>query len=180
MAKLNAGQWFEVVVWLAIAGVAYGFSFQFDREIEFYKFGASGWPRVVILFIALAAVGQFVQDVVQSREKTACDPGYFAKFAEHGSQFYIRMGATLALPMVYASLLQGMGYYFLTPFFLIGYLFLTGEHRASRLIAVPLVIYGVITIIFTRFAYVGLPTGYWKGFYEFGNWFVVLLRTGVG
>lgn len=176
LAKLTGGQWFEVVVWLALAGVAYGFSFEFDREIEFYKFGASGWPRLIILFIVLGAVGQFVQDVIQSQERPLYDPGYFAQFAEHGPQFFVRMGLTLALPMVYATFMQGMGYYFLTPFFLVGYLYLTGEHRISRLILVPLVIYIVITVIFTRFAYIGLPTGYWPGFYDFGNWFVVFLR----
>lgn len=176
MAKLTAGQWFEVGVWLSVAGVAYGFSFEFDREIEFYKFGASGWPRVIILMIALGAVGQFVQDLVHAQTKPLYDPGYFAQFAEHGSRFFVRMGLTLALPMVYASLMQGMGYYFLTPLFLVAYLYLTGERRVSRLILVPLVIYALTTLIFTRFAYLGLPTGYWPGFYDFGNWFVVVLR----
>jgi hypothetical protein len=44
------------------------------------------------------------------------------------------------------------------------------------LILVPLVIYGVITVIFTRVLYVGLPIGYWQGFYDFGNWVVNSLR----
>ncbi len=176
LGKLTAGQWFEVGVWLAVAGLAYGFSFQFDREIEMYQFGASGWPRAIIFLIALGAVGQFVQDLIQSKNEALYDPGYFSQFSEHGHRFFIRMGLTLALPMVYSVLLQGMGYYFLTPFFLSAYLYLTGEHRISRLIIVPGVIFGVITIIFTRFAYVGLPVGYWPGFYDFGNWFVVLVR----
>lgn len=177
MPKLSAGQWFEVGIWLVVAGLAYLFSFDFDRPIEFYKFGAAGWPRLIILFIALGAIGQFVQDLIQSRNKPFYDPGYFAQFAEHGPRFFIRMGLTLALPMIYAGLMQGMGYYFATPFFLAGYLFMTGEHRVSRLILVPLVIYVVITVIFTRFAYVGLPVGYWPGFYDFGNWLVVFLRS---
>lgn len=180
MPRLSPGQWFEVVAWLFIASAAYGFSFSFDREIEMYKFGASGWPRLIILFIALGAVGQFVQDVIQSRNAPLYDPGYFSQFSEHGPRFFIRMGMTLALPLVYAGLLQGMGFYFLTPFFLVGYLYLTGERRVSRLIAVPLIIFGVITIIFTRYAYVGLPTGYWPGFYDFGNWFVVFIRPAMG
>ena len=180
MGKLTSGQWTEIAIWLTLAGLAFGYSFEFDREIEFYKFGASGWPRVIIAMIFLGALGQFVQDLLKTRTYPVYDPGYFSQFSEQGIGFMVRMGLTLALPMAYALLLQGMGYYFLTPFFLMGYLFLTGEHRISRLLAVPLVIYAVITIIFTRFAYVGLPTGYWKGFYDFGNWFVVLLRTGVG
>ena len=177
MGRLSAGQRFEVGIWLAIAGLAYGYSFEFDRDIEMYRFGASGWPRLIILLIALGALGQFLQDLLKTAGSPTSDPGYFSRFSEHGPRFVVRMGLTLALPLVYASLLQGMGYYFLTPFFLAGYLYLTGEHRVVPLILVPGVIYAVVTLIFTRVLYVGLPTGYWPGFYDFGNWFVVLLRS---
>ncbi len=176
MGRLSPGQWFEVGVWLAVAGLAYGFSLQFDRDIEMYRFGAAGWPRIIILLIALGAVGQFVQDLRAVPETGIKETGYFDRFSEHGPSFLLRMGLTLALPIVYAALLQGMGYYFLTPFFLAGYLYLTGERRVTALILVPLLIYGTVTFIFTRLLYVGLPTGYWPGFYDLGNWFVVVLR----
>ena len=176
MGRLSAGQWFEVGVWLVVAGTAYGFSLQFDRDIEMYKFGAAGWPRVIILLIALGALGQFLQDLRKGQEKPAPDAGYLDRFSEHDWRFFLRMGMTMALPVVYASLLQGMGYYFLTPFFLIGYLYLTGEHRVAPLILVPLLIFGVITLIFTRVLYIGLPIGYWPWFYDFGNWFVIMAR----
>lgn len=176
MGKLTAGQWVEIAIWLSLAGVAFAYSFEFDRDIEFYKFGASAWPRVIIAMIFLGAIGQFIQDILRSKADALYDPGYFSKFSEHGSAFFIRMGLTLALPLVYAALLQGMGYYFLTPFFLAGYLYLTGVRRVKMLILVPLSIYAVITFIFTRILYVGLPIGYWPGFYEFGNWFVNTVR----
>jgi len=176
MGKLTAGQWTEIVIWLAVAAVAYGFSFEFDRDIEMYKFGASGWPRVIVLLIALSAAGQFLQDLRKAQTAPLYDPGYFSQFSEHGPRFVIRMGLTLTLPLVYAALLQGMGYYFLTVFFLMGYLYLTGEHRPIVLFLVPFSIFIVVTIIFTRVLYVGLPTGYWPGFYDFGNWFVAILR----
>lgn len=176
MDKLTAGQWTEIAIWLTVAGLAFGFSFEFDREIEFYKFGASGWPRVIIALIFLGAVGQFVQDLLKAKTSPIYEPGYFSQFSERGAGFMVRMGLTLALPMVYAMLLQHMGYYFLTPFFLAFYLYLTGERRIKMLIFVPLLIYGVITLIFTRVLYLGLPIGYWPGFYDFGNWAVILLR----
>jgi hypothetical protein len=176
MGRLNAGQWFEVGAWLAVAAVAYGYSFEFNRDIEMYRFGAAGWPRLIILLIALGALGQFLQDLRKAPVKPLYDPGYFTRFIPQDPGFIVRMGLTLALPIVYAALLQGMGYYFLTPLFLAGYLFLTGERRVIALILVPLSIYGVVTLIFTRLLYVGLPTGYWPGFYDFGNWFVVVLR----
>ena len=176
MGRLSPGQWFEVGVWLAVAAAAYGFSLQFDRDIEMYRFGAAGWPRVIILLIALGAVGQFIQDLRTAPEARPEGSGYFTGFSEQGSYFFLRMGMTLVLPVIYAALLQGMGFYFLTPFFLAGYLFLTGERRVTALILVPLLIYGTVTFIFTRLLYVGLPTGYWPGFYDLGNWFVVVLR----
>jgi hypothetical protein len=86
------------------------------------------------------------------------------------------MGITLALPIVYASLLNGTGYYFTTPLFLAAYLYMTGVRAARPLILVPLVIYVVVTFIFTRILYVGLPVGYWPGFYDFSNWLIVLIR----
>ena len=177
MGRLTAGQWTEIIIWLAVAAFAYAYSFEFDREVEGYRYGASGWPRAVILLIALGAMGQFVQDLRKAKVSPVYDPGYFSKFSEHGPQFFIRMGLTMALPLAYAGLMQGMGYYFLTPFFLAAYLYLTGEHRVKMLIFVPLAIYSVVTIVFTRILYVGLPTGYWPGFYDFGNWMVVLIRS---
>ena len=177
MGRLSPGQWFEVGIWLLVAGAAFGFSLQFDRDVEMYRFGAAGWPRVVILLIFLAAMGQFILDLRKGREAAPEEPSGPGAAAGLDPGFMLRMGLTLALPLVYASLLQGMGFYFLTPFFLAGYLYLTGEHRVIPLIAVPLGIYVVITLIFTRLLYVGLPTGYWPGFYDFGNWVVVFVRA---
>ncbi len=176
MSRLTPGQWFEVAVWIALAAFAYAVSFTFDREIEMYKFGAAGWPRVVILLIVVAAVGQFLQNLKAGQPAARHDPGYFGKFFEHGRQFYVRMGITLALPIVYASLLNGTGYYFTTPLFLAAYLYMTGVRQVRPLILVPLVIYVVVTFIFTRILYVGLPVGYWPGFYDFSNWLISLIR----
>lgn len=181
MRRLTTGQWVEVGFWVAFAGLAYVFSFQFDREIEMYKFGAAGWPRVVIFLIVVAAAGQLIH-ILRSKEG---DPGRVSRdlrasavnaTSRHHTSSVIRMGITLALPLVYAGLLQYTGYYFTTPFFLAGYLYLIGERRVKWLIVVPLAIYIVLTILFTRYLYVGLPVGYWPGFYDFGNWLIVLIR----
>ena len=181
MARLTGGQWFEIVFWISFAATAYLLTFQFDREVQMYRFGAAAWPRMVILVILAAAVGQFITDLRVRKAAEArgveLDAGYFRKMAdEHGAPVFVRMGITLALPLVYAALLQNTGYYFTTPFFLAAYLYMTGEHRIKWLIGVPLFIYVILTVIFTRFLFVGLPVGYWPGFYDFGNWVVVLIR----
>ncbi len=56
--NLSVGHVVEVLLWLLLAALLYAWSFDFDREIEIYKFGASAWPRVIILLIAIAAIGQ--------------------------------------------------------------------------------------------------------------------------
>lgn len=181
MNKLTTSQWLEVAFWLVFAGLAYVFSFNFSRDIEMYKFGAAGWPRVLIFLIVAAAIGQLIQLLrgreVDARAVAAGNQSNIADAAgRHDTASIIRMGLTLALPLVYAGLLNYTGYYFTTPLFLAGYLYLIGERRVKWLVVVPLVIWVVLTILFTRFLYVGLPVGYWPGFYDFSNWLIVLIR----
>ena len=181
MGKLSAGQWLEAAFWIGFAVLAYTLSFQFDREIEMYRFGAAGWPRVVLVLIFLAAIGQIVQDLQGKKWGKRLGPagavaGYPGETAQRGVGSVGRIGIILALPVIYASLLEYTGYYVTTPIFLAAYLYVTGERRARRLIAVPLSIYVVLTILFTRFLYVSLPVGYWPGFYDFSNWLIVLIR----
>ena len=60
MGKLRVGHIVEAGLWLGLVIVLYIYSFEFDREIEIYKFGASAWPRAILLLIAIAAIGQLV------------------------------------------------------------------------------------------------------------------------
>ena len=175
MRRLSAGQWFELGFWIVFAAVAYGFSFEFDREIEMFKFGASGWPRVIIALILIAVAGQLLQDMRGAVSGDIVEPRPVGTRNELGSM--VAVAITLALPILYASLLEYTGYYFTTPLFLVAYLYVTGERRVKWLVVVPLVIYVVLTVLFTRFLYVGLPVGYWPGFYDFSNWLIVLIRS---
>ena len=58
MHRFSPGRWLEAVFWLGFAVLAYAFTFSFDREIEIYRFGAAGWPRAVIVLLALAALAR--------------------------------------------------------------------------------------------------------------------------
>jgi len=181
MKRLSPGQWFEVAFWIAFAALAYALTFQFDRDIEMYKFGASGWPRVVILLIVLSAIGQFFHHVRTRRQELLgaplpARPGLLQRVANYGLGSTARMVIILALPVIYAVLLPYTGYYFTTPIFLGSYLYMSGERRLKWLILVPLAIYVVVTILFTRLLFVSLPVGYWPGFYDFSNWLIVLIR----
>lgn len=181
MTSLTRGQIFEVVFWIGFAALAYYFSFEFDQEIEIYIFGASGWPRVVIALIVLAALCQLIQDLVRQKQ-TKAEPAAQAPSAkpdlprDEQRAYVIRMAAVMTLPVAYALVLDYSGFYVTTPFFIALYLYVTGERRPRMLIAVPIIIYLLLLFFFTKLLYVGLPVGYTSPFYEISNWLLVLLQ----
>ncbi len=58
MRNLRLAHVIEAGAWLSLALLLFISSFDFSQEIEIYKFGASAWPRAILLLIAVAAVGQ--------------------------------------------------------------------------------------------------------------------------
>ena len=52
MGKLRPVHFFEAAFWLLLSSFLYIESFDFDRSIEIYKFGATAWPRTLILLMA--------------------------------------------------------------------------------------------------------------------------------
>lgn len=132
----------EAALWLAFAGAAYFFSFEFDRGIEIYRFGAHGWPRAVIALIVIAALLQAFS--VLRRPQVAVSDDAADQGAAEGTQagnYKLRVAATLLVPLVYAGLLENMGFYVLTPFFILAILLLAGERRWKILLGVTLGIY---------------------------------------
>ena len=60
MSKLRTGHIVEVAFWLLLVLFFFAYSFEFNQNIEIYKYGAAMWPRAILLLIALAAIGQFL------------------------------------------------------------------------------------------------------------------------
>ncbi len=176
MARLSRGQLLEVAFWLAFAVLAYGFSFEFDRSIEIYRFGASGWPRVVIAAIVVAALLQLYQFWRQGPAKPDVETAETTSDETKNRADMIRIGFVLGIPVLYAALLDISGFYFTTPIFIVAYLWLNGERRVGWLIGVPVFIYCFLLLVFTRLLYVGLPIGYVRPFYDFSNWLLVLIK----
>lgn len=237
MGKLRPGHFVEAGLWLALAAVLYVYSFEFDRSIEIYKFGATAWPRVIILLIVMAAIGQLLYHWKSGDEATsgtlgaATDDGAeeAARESGHSSfQWYLstlllliipfaymrvpdwavrifslgddglnsvklvcaavlvvlyifmmrrnRVGGMLALPILFAALLEDLGFYATAPFFVIGVMFLMGERRPQWMAIVTALVMGILLFLFVSLLYVGLPTGNIHPFYDFGNWVVTLLQ----
>ena len=177
MRRLSASQWFEFGFWVTFAGLAWYFSYDFSRDVEMYRFGADGWPRLIIILTAIAASGQMISVWRQAPREASDQPGLIERLLDTPFAPAARLGFLLLLPIVYSLLLEKTGYYFTTPVFLALYLRVSGEDRWSRVLLIPLAIYGAVTVLFTRYLYMSLPVGYWPGFYDFSNWLVVLLRS---
>lgn len=86
------------------------------------------------------------------------------------------LGAILALPILFAAMMQDLGFYALAPVFILGIMFLMGERRAGWMGAVMMGIYAILMGMFVMILYVGLPTGYVRPFYDFGTWMVKVLQ----
>lgn len=233
MGRLRTGNLVEAGFWLSLVVIFFFYSFEFDRDIEIYRYGATAWPRAILLLIALAAIGQLVS---QARSSDDDASGMFAAAADGAGQnvdhssfgWYVstfillalpfiymnlpgwiiaqneipedgvarvkiitaavlfliylafawrnHVGAILALPIFFGALMEDMGFYALAPFFIVGIMLLMGERRLSRMAMIMPLIYGLLLLLFVKLLYVGLPTGYVRPFYDFGNWVVALLQ----
>lgn len=237
MRNLKAGHLLEAALWLALAALLYAYSFDFDQSIEIYKFGASAWPRAVLLLIAAAAIGQLIYNWKTGGRggadmfEAASDDGAAAAAREahhtgaemagikwYASTFVLlslpfwylllpgwlaiddalhavkltaaavalavyvafaranRVGAMLALPVLFAAFMQDFGFYSLAPVFILAVMFLLGERRAGWMALVTALIIGVLLLLFVSLLYVGLPTGNVSPFYEIGAGLVTILQ----
>ena len=169
LSRAGLAAWVELLVWLSLAAVAYALTFEFVGERGTFRWGAAAWPRAVILLLALGALLQFAIRVRNLQPRAASGEALTA--AER-----LRVLGVFAIPLVYVWSLPRMGFYVATPLFLIGYLLYLGERRWRLLLGVPLFIYALVNLVFTRLFYVALPTGNWPGFYDFSHWFITLIR----
>jgi len=110
MGNLRTGHLVEGAIWLSLCLFLYAYSFEFDRNIEIYKFGATAWPRSIILLMAIAAIGQLFQhwkygDIGSSNAMQAAnadDAEVAAHEAHHESLgWYLSTFALLLIPFAY-------------------------------------------------------------------------------
>jgi len=199
MGRLTKGQIVEAAFWLILVVFFFAYSFEFNNDIEIYKYGATLWPRTILLLIALAAIGQLLDqrrngDTVSSNAMAAAHEDSAQETQYNSLGWYIakikiisavvifvaylaigwrnHVGAILALPVFFAALMEDMGFYALAPVFIIGIMLLMGERRISRMAMIMPLIFGILIAFFVSLLYVGLPTGYISPFYDFGTWMV--------
>ncbi len=172
------GQMFEVGFWLALAAGAFALTFNFNQELDIYRFGADGWPRAVVFIIIVSVLGQAYHDwrFGKRHHETEDEADDDGAGDSRDVTYYGRMGAALGLPIVYALLLPAVGFYVTTPFFIAAFLYAAGERRWKWLVLVTVCLYVGLVFAFARLFYIGLPVGTAQPFYDISNWLLVLIR----
>ena len=161
----------EWLAWTAIAGVAFLQTGNFNREIADYAFGADGWPLAICSAIFLGATLQLAFRLRQDRGNASRntdhddDSGGGTSVADRNdgnsgaSRPSPQFIAIFLLPFVYLFLVPRLGFYLMTPAFILALLFLMQVRSIVTLALVTASAYGIALLIFTRFFYVALPVG---------------------
>ncbi len=171
--------------WVALAAAGYWLTFEFDEPLDIYRFGASGWPRFILVCIVVGATFQLVLGLQKGR-RDAAGPAIDSETAERAdgeAEAPARLPVSplllgiFALPLAYLLLLPRTGFFFTTPFFVLAFLWILQVRRPRLLIGVTATVYGLVLLVFVRLFYVALPVGNWPVFYDVNNWIVVAVRN---
>ena len=164
----------EGLIWLGFAALVFALTFEFNRPLRGYEFGATGWPRFMILMIAFGAGGLLISGILKARSSNAnsgessYNPLTNSERADdrgNGATAWARQILepkrllTFGLPIVYVLAMQRFGFLFVSPFFLAAYMYLFGYRRWSTLIWVNVLIYALVLLIFVRILYTAFPPG---------------------
>jgi hypothetical protein len=174
VGRLKRNHVIEAAIFLLIVAVFYGFSFEFNQTIEIYRFGATAWPRVVIVLLLLATIGNiwFHYKHGSASQETIGQSEDEADFSDPGT--ITRMLAILLTPFLFASLLKPVGIYFSAPFFIAAVMWLFGERRIKAILIMTVVIYFVFIGLFLVILNAPLPQGNMSPFYDFSAWILTM------
>lgn len=180
----------EGLSWLAFAALAYFLSYEFDQPLRGYALGATTWPRAIILMIGLGAAGLLVSQLLNGAGESDADSAPDSSF-ESGSdtaaasprstaEFWRqalepKRLMTFGLPLVYVAAMHRFGFLFVSPVFLLAYMYLFGYRRWRVLIVVNLAIYAIVLLVFVRLLYTHFPPGLGV-FHSFTGRFVDLVQ----
>jgi hypothetical protein len=173
---------FEGLIWTTIACVVFVLTYQFDEPLLQYRYGATGWPRALIVAILIFAILQTIWGSLQPSRKRSTDrrgaqvSDSPTKDAVTGISAHLNRILTFGVPLLYLLLMPRTGFYIVTPFFIAGYMMLLGERRLVHLVGTTLLIFVLGLIIFTKLLFVPLPVGNWPGFYDINSLFVSFIK----
>jgi len=179
MSKLKTNHKVETLIWLTIVAVFFVYSFEFNQEIEIYKFGATGWPRVILGLLLLVTLGNFLHLYKKGSEAQQGRVGISdveEEISYDGIGSIKKLIAILSLPLIFSWSLKPVGFYSATPVFIALTIMLLGEKRIKWVLGITLFIYLVLILLFMVVLNAPLPQGNVSPFYDFSA-FMLTLNT---
>jgi len=180
LGQLDRTHLVEAVIWSLIAAIFFMYSFEFNQPIEIYKFGATGWPRVVILLLLLVTAGNLYHQFIHG---STIQKGRAGVVEADESDADYRDPATLAkiililfTPFVFAWLLKPVGMYSGAPFFIAAIIWLFGERRWKWIVGITVLIYAILLALFVVALNAPLPQGNVSPFYDVSG-FILIMTT---
>ena len=180
MGHLTKPHLVESAVWALIALIFFGYSFEFNQPIEIYKFGATGWPRVILILLLLVTAGNLYH---LYKHGSAVQKGRVGiSETEDSATDYsdprtlVKVVAVLFTPFIFAYLLKPVGMYSAAPFFIAMIIFLFGERRWQWILGITILIYAILLGLFVVALNAPLPQGNVSPFYDYSG-FVLKMNT---
>ena len=180
MGQLTKSHLVESAVWALIALVFFGYSFEFNQPIEIYKFGATGWPRVILILLLLVTAGNLYHlyrhgsAVQKGRVGIAETEASSTDYSDPGT--LAKVVAVLFTPFIFAYLLKPVGMYSAAPVFIAMIIWLFGERRWQWILGITVLIYAILLGLFVVVLNAPLPQGNTSPFYDYSG-FVLKMNT---
>ena len=163
----------EWLFWCVLVAVLWAQTGSFSETITEYKFGADGWPKVVLLGLLIGATGQLVLGYVGLNPASETEEATAKKNISRKQQI-----AIFIVPLLYLWLMHRIGFFVATPIFIATYLLVLEVKNWRYIVGVTAFIYVFILLLFVRFFYVALPVGAWQFFYDISNTIITIVRIG--
>ena len=180
MGQLGKSHLIETGVWTLIALIFFGYSFEFNQPIEIYKFGATGWPRVVLVLLLLVTAGNLYHHF---KHGSAIQKGRVGIAETDDSPTDYSNPATLTkiiailfTPFLFAWLLKPVGMYSGAPVFIAAVMWLFGERRLKWIFSITVLIYAILLGLFVVALNAPLPQGNVSPFYDISG-FILKINT---
>ena len=180
MGQLSKPHLIEAAIWSLIVVVFFGYTFEFNQPIEIYKFGATGWPRVVILLLLIVTLGNLYH---QFRNGSAIQKGRVGIAEADDSEAdysdpatLMKIIAVLFTPFIFAWLLKPVGMYSGAPVFIALIIWLFGERRWRWIVGITVLIYAILLGLFVVTLNAPLPQGNMSPFYDYSG-FILKMNT---
>ena len=169
----------EWLFWSVLALILWMQTGAFSEEIAEYKFGADGWPKMVIIGILVGATGQAVIKLMDRSASAQDDGEKHAKPAAMTWQKRAQQLAIFGMPLLYLWAMHRIGFFVASPLFIAAYLWVLEVRNWRHILGVTAIILALLFFVFVRLFYVAVPVGAWESFYAINNEIITYIRLGL-